>query len=90
MKSCSRLVQKAELQPADDASPDYIAMDETVIRINGQQYWLYTAVNPETNQFLHLRLFMTITTALTHRFLKEVTERHDISDAVFLVDGMAI
>jgi putative transposase len=34
-------VQKADLQPADDASPDHVALDETVIRINGQQFWLY-------------------------------------------------
>ena len=28
-------VQKADLQPADDASPDHVALDEPVIRING-------------------------------------------------------
>ncbi|GGL65286.1 hypothetical protein GCM10009039_23960 [Halocalculus aciditolerans] len=33
-------VQKADLQPASDASPNHIAFDETVIRINGQQFWL--------------------------------------------------
>ncbi len=31
-------VQKADLQSVDDASPDHIALDETVIRINGQQF----------------------------------------------------
>jgi putative transposase len=33
-------VQKADLQPADDASPGHIALDETVMRINGRQFWL--------------------------------------------------
>ena len=28
-------VQKADLQPAGDVSPDHVALDETVIRING-------------------------------------------------------
>ncbi len=28
-------VQKADLRPASDASPDHIALDETVIRVNG-------------------------------------------------------
>jgi len=43
-------VQKADLQPATDASPDHVALDETVIRITGQQFWLYAAVNPtQTN-----------------------------------------
>ena len=79
-------VQKADLRPADDATPDQIALNETVIRINGQQYWLYAAVDPDTNRFLHVRLFSTTTTALTQRFLRELREKHDVSDAVFLVD----
>ena len=40
-------VQKADLQPADNASPDHVALDETVIRINGQQFWLYAAVDSD-------------------------------------------
>ncbi|WP_188879762.1 IS6 family transposase [Halarchaeum nitratireducens] len=79
-------VQKADLQPASDASPDHVALDETVIRINGQQFWLYAAINPEANKFLHVRLFTTTTTALTQQFLRELREKHDVSDAVFLVD----
>jgi putative transposase len=79
-------VQKADLQPASDASPDHVALDETVIRIDGQQYWLYAAVDPETNQFLHVRLFPTTTTALTQQFLQELWQKHDVADAVFLVD----
>ena len=79
-------VQKADLQPASDASPDHIALDETVIRINGQQYWLYAVVDPETNQFLHIRLFTTTTTALTQKFLRELRAKHNVSETVFLVD----
>jgi len=58
-------VQKADLQPASNANPDHIALDETVIRINGQQFWLYAAVDPDTNKFPHMTLFTTTTTALT-------------------------
>ena len=46
-------VHKADLQPKDGQSPDHVAVDETVIRLNGQQYWLYAAVDPETNELLH-------------------------------------
>jgi putative transposase len=80
-------VQKANLQPADGATPNHVALDETVIRVNGEQYWLYAAVDPDTNRFLHIRLFPTYTTALTEIFLRELREKHDVSDAVFLVDG---
>ena len=58
-------VQKANLQPTSGKNPNQVAVDETVIRINDQQYWLYAAADPETNELLHLRLFSTTTTALT-------------------------
>ena len=65
-------VQKADLQPVDAVSPDHVALDKTVIRINGQQFWLYAAVDPDTNKFPHIRLFTTTTTASTQKFLREV------------------
>jgi len=80
-------VQKADLQPVSGKSPNQIAVDETVIRINDQQFWLYAAANPQTNEILHLRLFSTTTTALTEIFLKELRQKHDVETAVFLVDG---
>jgi len=80
-------VQKANLQPADGASLNHVALDETVIRVNDEQYWLYAAVDPDTKRVLHIRLFPTYTTALTEIFLRELREKHDVSDAVFLVDG---
>jgi transposase-like protein len=73
-------VQKADLQPADGANPNHVALDETVIRVNDEQYWLYAAVDPDTNNFLHIRLFPTYTTALTEIFLRELREKHDVSD----------
>jgi putative transposase len=79
-------VQKADLQPDGGAAPNHVALDESVIRINDQQYWLYAAVDPETNIFLHIRLFSTYTTGLTEIFLHELREKHDVDDAVFLVD----
>ena len=50
-------VQKADLQPDSGRSPNQVALDETVIRINDQQYWLYAAADPKTNDLLHVRLF---------------------------------
>ena len=68
-------MQKADLQPADNASPDHVALNETVIRINGQRFWLYAAVDSSTNKFLYIRLFTTTTTALTQQFLRELQEK---------------
>jgi putative transposase len=80
-------VQKADLQPESGKSPNQIALDETVIRINNQQFWLYAAADPQSNELLHVRLFSTTTTALTEIFLRELRQKHDVETAVFLVDG---
>jgi len=80
-------VQKADLQPESDRSPNQIALDETVIRINDQQFWLYAAADPETSDLLHVQLFSTTTKALTEIFLRELRQKHDVENAVFLVDG---
>ena len=44
-----RWVQKADLQPTDGANPNHVAVDETVIQLNSEQYWLYAAVYPDIN-----------------------------------------
>lgn len=64
-----------------------MAVDEIVIRINDQQFWLYAAADPETNELLHARLFSTTRTALTETFLRELQQKHDVEAAEFLVDG---
>jgi len=74
-------VQKAELQPADGKSPDHVAVDETVIKLTDERYWLFAAVDPATNEFLHVRLFPTRNAGLTGIFLAELGEKHDIDDA---------
>jgi len=80
-------VQKAHLQPNSGKTLNQVAVDETVIRINDQQYWLYATADPETNKLLHVRLFSTTATALTKIFLRELRQKHNVEDAVFLVDG---
>ncbi len=42
-------VHKCYLQPADDEGPNHVALDKTVIPLDEYRYWLYTAVDPETN-----------------------------------------
>jgi putative transposase len=80
-------VRKADLQPDSNVEPNQIAVDETVIRVNGQRHWLFAAVDPDTNQFLHVRLFQTRTTQLTLLFLRELREKQQLSDVTFLVDN---
>ena len=79
-------VQKAELQPRDGRSPDHVAVDETVIHLDDERYWLYAAVDPESNELLHTKLEPTRTNVIAHSFFRELREKHDVDDAVFLID----
>jgi transposase-like protein len=47
-------IQKADLQSSDGASRNCVAVDETAIQIDSDRFWLYTAVNPRTNEPLHV------------------------------------
>lgn len=60
---------------------------KTVIQLTGLWYWLYAAVDSETNGFRHARLCPTRTIAPTEMFLSKLTEKHDVEDTVFLVDS---
>jgi len=68
--------------------PDnHVAVDETVIRLNNEQYWLYAAVDPETNELLYTKLELTTNKVIAHAFFTELREKHNVDDAVFLIDG---
>lgn len=82
-------VHKADLQPEEGQDPDHVAVDETVIRLDDEQYWLYAAVDPATNDLLHTKFELVRTNAFAHAFFAELREKHDVDDAVFLVDGAA-
>jgi len=52
-----------------------------------KSFALVTAVDPETNELLHTSLEPTTNTVIAQAFLAEIDEKHDVSEAVFLVDG---
>ena len=80
-------VHKSDLQPDKGRSPNHVAVDETVIRLNDEQYWLYAAVDPDTSELLHTKLEPTRTNVLAHSFFRELREKHAVDNAVFLIDG---
>ena len=60
---------------------------KTVIPLTDLCYWLYAAVDPETNGFRHARLYPTRTAAPAEMFLSKLTEKHGVEDVVFPVDS---
>ena len=69
-------VHKADLQPVSTISSDQLAVDEKVIRVNGDDYWLYGAIDPEVNKILQFRLFLTKTKQIMRWFLAELHCRY--------------
>ena len=62
-------VYKAELQPESGRSPDHVAVDETMIRIDDKRYWLYATADPKSNGLLHTKLEPTKRTLFHTRSL---------------------
>lgn len=44
-------VQKADLQPVNGKNPNHIAVDETAIQLNVHWFWLYAALDHDSNEF---------------------------------------
>jgi transposase-like protein len=79
-------VHNADLQPDSTVTAVELAVDEKAIRINGHDYWLYAAVDPATNEFLHVRLFPVTTKQTTRWFLADLHQRYQLDGVQFLVD----
>ena len=79
-------VHKADLQPISTVSEDQLAVDEKMIRLHGQKFWLYGAVDPYTNEILHVSLYPTANKQTTRWFLTELHRRYQIDNVEFLVD----
>ncbi|QCW05090.1 IS6 family transposase (plasmid) [Natrinema pallidum] len=63
-----------------------VAVDETAVKINGEWSWLYAAIDTETKLILDIALFGQHGTDPAAAFLHRLDERHDLSEAEFLVD----
>ena len=60
-----------------------------MIQLDDEHYWLYAAVDPESNDLLHTKLEPARTNVIADQFFAELREKHDVDDAIFLVDGAA-
>jgi transposase-like protein len=76
-------IHKVDLQPESGKNPDHVVVDETVIRLNDEKYWLYAAVDPDTNELLYTTFELTTNTVLAQTLLTELSEKHEVYDAFF-------
>ena len=80
-------VHKVDLQSEENRNPEDVAVDEAVIQLNDERYWLYATIDPEANELPHKTLETTITNGIAHSFFHRLREKHD-ADAVCLADGV--
>jgi putative transposase len=81
-----RVAEEAPDPPT--AKPSRVAVDETAVKIGNEQQWLYAAIDVEMKLLLGVRLSQRRGTDPAATFLGQLAEKHDLSDATFLVDGM--
>jgi putative transposase len=81
-----RVAEEAPDPPT--ASPSRVAVDETAITIGTQRHWLYAAIDVKTKLLLDVWISPRRGTDPAAAFLGRLAEKHDLSEATFLVDGM--
>ena len=71
---------KPDLQPDDDMNPNQVAVDETVIRLNNDLYWLYIGYQKSATSgwqtrasLLFRRSIQTLTTFYIRNFIQQET-----------------
>jgi len=79
-------VPKSDLQPISIVSEDQLVVDEKMIRLHDQKFWLYGAVDPYTNEIRHVSLYPTANKQTTRWFLSELHRRYQLDTVEFLVD----
>ncbi len=70
-----------------EAKPKRVAVDETAVKINGELCWVYAAIDLDPKLILDAELFGRHGTDPAAAFLHRLTDKHDLFETVFLVDG---
>ncbi|MFA9416372.1 IS6 family transposase [Natrinema sp. HArc-T2] len=69
------------------AAPSRVAVDEKQIEVDGETKWLYAAIDTESKLLLEIDVYSRRGIGPAATFLHRLTEKHDVSDTEFLVDG---
>ncbi len=69
------------------AKPARLAIDVTAVKINGDWSWVYDAIGLDSWLILDVEIIGQQGTDLGAAFLHKLTEKHDLSETIFLVGG---
>jgi transposase-like protein len=62
-----------------------IALDETCVKANGSEYWVYTAIDVGRNEMISMMVFPSRNSLATNLFIEEVLKYCE-SNPTFVVD----
>jgi len=65
------------------AEPSRVAVDEKQIEVDGEKKWLYAAIDTDSKLLLDIDVYSRRETDPAAAFLHRLTEKHDVSEAVF-------
>jgi putative transposase len=63
-----------------------VALDETCVKVNGLEYWVYAAIDVDKNEVLSMRVFPSRNVLATKLFIEEVLKHCD-GTPTFAVDS---
>ena len=63
-----------------------IAMDETCVKVNGLEYWVYAALDVDRNEILSMGVYPSRSALATEHFIREVLKYCD-GKPKFIVDN---
>ncbi|ELY63316.1 integrase [Natrinema versiforme JCM 10478] len=69
------------------AKPSRITIDETAVKVNGKRSCVYAAIDLDSRLMLDVAAFGRRETDPAVACLHQLTEKHDLSETVFLVDA---
>jgi len=69
------------------ATSSRVAVDETQIEGDGENKWLYAAIDAVSKRLLEVGVFSRCGVGSAAPFLHRLTEKHDVADTDFLIDA---
>jgi putative transposase len=63
-----------------------VALDETCVKVNGLEYWVYAAIDVDRNEILSMRVFPSRNVLATKLFIEDVLKYCD-GKPTFVVDS---
>ena len=61
-------------------------MDETCVKVNGLEYWVYAAIDVDRNEILSMRVYPSRNTLASEQFIREALKYCD-GKPMFIVDN---